>query len=62
MDHSPAENGLKPSASFSALKNPQRIPVSTPPVFQGLWPRIWLLLVKPHNTKEIIQNEPRPYS
>jgi hypothetical protein len=62
MDRSPATNDLKPSASFSALKNPQRISPSTPPVFQGLWPCIWLLLVKPHNTNEIIKNEPRPYS
>jgi hypothetical protein len=61
MDRSPAANDLKPSASFSVLNNPQRIPVNPPQVFQGLWPCSWLLLVKPHNTKEIIQNEPRPY-
>jgi hypothetical protein len=61
MDRSPAANDLKPSASFPALKSPQRIPANPPQVFQGQWPRIWLLLVKLHNTKEIIQNEPHPY-
>lgn len=62
MDRSLAANDLKPSASFPALKNPQRIPVNPPQVFQGLWPCIWLLLVKTHNAKEINRNEPRPYS
>ena len=35
-----------PSASFSARKNPQRIPANTPPVFPGLWPRIWPHLLR----------------
>ena len=37
---STAANDPRPSASFSARKNPQRIPANTPPVFPGLAPRI----------------------
>ena len=40
-DLSTAANDPRPSASFSARKNPQRIPANTPPVFPGLRPRIW---------------------
>ena len=40
-DRSTAANDPRPSASFSARKNPQRIPANTPPVFPGLRPRIW---------------------
>jgi plastocyanin len=39
-------NDPPPSASFSALKNPQCIPVNTPPVFQGLRPCIWPHLLR----------------
>jgi hypothetical protein len=41
MGHSTAANDSRPSALFSARKNPQRIPANTLPVFPGLWPRIW---------------------
>ena len=41
IDRSTAANDLRPSASCSARKNPQRIPANTPPVFPGLRPRIW---------------------
>ena len=41
IDRSTAANDLRPSASCSARKNPQRIPVNTPPVFPGLRPCIW---------------------
>ena len=34
-------NDARPSASFSAQKNPQRIPANTLPVFPDLRPRIW---------------------
>ena len=37
---STAANDLQTSASFSARKNPQRIPANTPPVFSSLRPRI----------------------
>jgi len=40
MDRSTAANDPRPSASFSTRKNPQRIPVNTPPVFPGLRPCI----------------------
>ena len=40
MDRSTAANDPRLSASFSARKNPQRIPVNTPPVFPGLRPCI----------------------
>ena len=46
IDRSTAANDPQPSASFSVLKNPQRIPVNTPPVFQGLRPRIWPPLLR----------------
>jgi hypothetical protein len=46
IDHSTAANDPQPSASFSALKNPQRIPVNTPPVFPGLRPCIWPHLLR----------------
>ena len=41
IDRSIAANDPQPSASFSARKNPQRIPANTPPVFPGLRPCIW---------------------
>ena len=41
IDLSTAANDPRPSASFSARKNPQCIPANTPPVFPGLGPRIW---------------------
>ena len=46
IDCSTAANDPQPSASFSVLKNPQRIPVNTPPVFPGLRPRIWPHLLR----------------
>jgi hypothetical protein len=46
IDHSTAANDPRPSASFSALKNPQRIPANTPPVFPSLRPRIWPHLLR----------------
>ena len=39
-------NDPRPSASFSAQKNPQCIPVNTPPVFPGLRPCIWPHLLR----------------
>ena len=39
MNISTAANDPRPSVSFSALKNPQRIPANTPPVFPGARPR-----------------------
>ena len=41
IDRSTAANDPQPSASFSARKNPQCIPVNTLPVFPGLRPCIW---------------------
>ena len=38
IDRSTAANNAQPSASFSAQKNPQRIPMNTPPVFPSLAP------------------------
>ena len=46
IDRSTAANDPRPSASFSAMKNPQRIPVNTPPVFLGLPPCIWPHLLR----------------
>ena len=46
IDRSTAANDPRPSASCSALKNPQRIPVNTPPVFPRLRPRIWPHLIR----------------
>ena len=46
IDRSTAANDLRPSASCSARKNPQRIPVNTPPVFPGLRPCIWPHLLR----------------
>src|SRR5467141_3625828 len=46
IDRSTAANDPRPSASFSARKNPQRIPANTPPVFPGLRPRIWPHLLR----------------
>jgi hypothetical protein len=46
IDRSNAVNDPQPSSSFSALKNPQRIPVNTPPVFPGLRLRIWPHLLR----------------
>src|SRR5437899_2605564 len=47
IDRSTAANYPRPAASFSARKNPQCIPVNTPPVFPGLRPRIWPHLFRP---------------
>ena len=46
IDLSTAANDLRPSPSFSARKNPQRIPANTPPIFPGLRPRIWPHLLR----------------
>jgi len=46
IDRSTATNDPRPSTSFSARKNPQRIPANTPPVFPGLRPRIWPHLLR----------------
>jgi len=46
IDLSTAANDLRPSALFSARKNPQCIPAITPPVFPGLRPRIWPHLLR----------------
>jgi hypothetical protein len=46
IDLSTAVNDLRPSASFSARKNPQCIPVNTPPVFSGLRPCNWPHLLR----------------
>ena len=46
IDRSTAANDPRSSASFSAQKNPQRIPASTLPVFPGLRPRIWSCLLR----------------
>jgi len=46
IDRFTAANDLRPSVSFSTLKNPQRIPANTPPVFLGLRPRIWPHLIR----------------
>ena len=46
IDRSTAANDPRPSASFSARKNPQCIPANTPPVFPGLRPRIWPHLLR----------------
>ena len=45
IDRSTAANDGQVSTLFSAPKNPHRIPANTPPVFQGLRPRICLPLV-----------------
>ena len=46
IGRSTAANDPRPSASFSAQKNPQRIPANTPPVFPGLRPCIWPHLLR----------------
>ena len=46
IDRSTAANDPRPSTSFSARKNPQRISANTLPVFPGLWPRIWPRLIR----------------
>jgi hypothetical protein len=46
IDVATAANDLQASASFSARKNPQRIPANTPPVFSSLRPRICPHLVR----------------
>jgi Protein of unknown function (DUF3108) len=67
IDLSTAANDPRPSASFSARKNPQRIPANTPPVFPGLRPRIWphlLRLVTNGNIGQAPGNNPpsaRPF-
>jgi hypothetical protein len=61
IDRSTAANDPRPSASFSARKNPQRIPANTPPVFPGLRPRIWphlLRLVTNGNVGQTPGNRP----
>ena len=40
IDLSIAANDVPASASFSAIKNPQRISANTLPVFRRLWPCI----------------------
>ena len=45
IDLSTTANDSRPSASFSARKNPQRIPANTPPVFSRLRPRIYQQLL-----------------
>jgi hypothetical protein len=45
IDRSTAANGPQQSVSFSALKNPQRIPMNMPPVFPDLW-LCWLHLLR----------------
>ena len=46
IDRSAAANDLRPSASFSALKNPQCNSANTLPVFSGLRPRTWPQLLR----------------
>jgi len=46
MDRSTTANDPRPSASFSARKNPQRISVNTLPVFPSLRPCIWPWLLR----------------
>jgi hypothetical protein len=46
IDRSTAANDPRPSTSFSARKNPQRISANTLPVFPGLWPRLIRLVTK----------------
>ena len=46
IDRSAAANDLRPSASFSALKNPQCKSANTLPVFSGLRPRTWPQLLR----------------
>ena len=46
INRSTAANDLQPSASFSARKNPQCIPVNTPPIFSRLAPLIWSPLLR----------------
>ncbi len=47
IDRSTAANDPRLSASFSARKNPHRIPAAnTPPVFPGLAPLIWPHLLR----------------
>jgi hypothetical protein len=61
-DLSTAANDPRPSASFSARKNPQcSIPANTPPVFPGLRPRIWPHLVRLVTNGNVGQ-APSPYN
>lgn len=46
IDLSTVANDARPSASFSAPKNPQCIPANTPPVFPDLPPCIWPHLLR----------------
>ena len=46
IDRSAVANELRPSASFSALKNPQCNSANTPPVLSGLRPRTWPHLLR----------------
>ena len=46
IDLSTVANDPRPSASFSARKNPQCIPANTPPVFPGLRPCTWPHLLR----------------
>ena len=63
IDLSTTANDPRPSASFSARKNPQRIPANTPPVFPGLRPRIWphiLRLVTKARSDRLLAPSPLP--
>ncbi len=46
IDRSAVANELRPSASFSALQNPQCNSANTPPVLSGLRPRTWPHLLR----------------
>src|SRR5262245_9759829 len=46
INRSTTANDPRPSASFSARKNPQRIPANTLPVFSGLRPPTWTHLLR----------------
>src|SRR5580765_931421 len=65
FDHSTAAstaaNDLRPSASYSTRRNPQSIPVNTPPDFPGLRPRIWPRLLR-LVTSGNVGAAPRPYA
>ena len=45
IDRSTTAKDVQSPASFSARKNPQRIPANTPPVFPSLAPLIWPHLI-----------------
>ena len=60
MDISTAANDARPSASFSAQKNPHCIPANTPPVFSGLQPCIWPHLFRLVTNVNVGQAPDRP--